>query len=881
MLYDHDDPRLTAYALGELEPSEREVFEAEIADDLAALAIVAEIARTAKLLTLHFAAEPSPGLGESAKSKIETAIETPIQTVPAKPRRSFGKLGLRYSTIAASLIVGGFAVALLMPTQQSARERILSQAAANIPLKSPSKVAADRDATSIHAARESNRGEGLSVDQTPEPTAAAVDAAHLPSPAGPGPGNKPAPEVLGMPGLRAGSMGDTNGSPLAPATRLNRRVMGVEELPRAVAPGRSDPSQPSAPPNIAYAPAPVVGGLAKAPGPMEGRGGGDVLGRGGKRYASAPAANPTTFGMTPPPSETFAETLAAAPLPVTPASATPATPSPALGVEHKLSAAAPSVLLSRGVDATRSTEKSETRQDQLLAAAASVDAVKRVRESNLLRMEKSYVKKRDGQEQVQQQEQELEQELRTKQQAPPPENPFIATANDNLSTFSIDVDTASYANIRRFLNQNQMPPARDVRIEEMINYFTYDDPPPTDDKPFSVNVEVAGCPWNSDHRLARISLKGKPINFDKKPPSNLVFLIDVSGSMNPPERLPLIKSALPLLVEKLGENDRVAIVVYAGREGLLLKSTSCDNKREILSAIENLQSGGSTNGAGGITLAYEVAVANFIKGGINRVILATDGDFNIGITKDAELQKLIEEKRKSGVFLSVLGVGTANLQDKKMEMLADKGNGNYNYLDTIQEARKVLVQEVGGTLVTIAKDVKIQVDFNPAKVKSFRLVGYENRMLQHQDFADDKKDAGEIGAGHNVTALYELVPVLPGEPVATRPASKFTRTLEIVASDDLMNVKLRYKEPDGDVSTEIAQAVRDSGKSYSEASSDFKFASSVASFGMLLRNSSSKGSLTYSAVLELAQSAIGTDKMAYRKEFVELVKKAMSLQNQP
>ena len=341
------------------------------------------------------------------------------------------------------------------------------------------------------------------------------------------------------------------------------------------------------------------------------------------------------------------------------------------------------------------------------------------------------------------------------------DNPFLRVRDEPLSTFSVDVDTASYANVRRFLDHGTLPPKDAVRIEEMLNYFTYDDAPPRDDAPFAVHVEVAGCPWNADHRLARIGLMGRPIDNDRRPPSNLVFLVDVSGSMDMPNKLPLLKTSLQKMVQNLGENDRVAIVVYAGASGLVLPSTSCDRKVEILTALDNLQAGGSTNGGAGLQLAYDTAVQSFIKNGSNRVILCTDGDFNVGVTNKGDLTRLIESKAKSGVFLSVLGFGMGNIKDNTLEMLADKGNGHYAYIDSLREAMKVLVVEMGSTLVTIAKDVKIQVEFNPAHVAAYRLIGYENRLLNKQDFNDDTKDAGEIGAGHHVTALYEIVP--PGK----------------------------------------------------------------------------------------------------------------------
>src|SRR6266567_2945403 len=420
------------------------------------------------------------------------------------------------------------------------------------------------------------------------------------------------------------------------------------------------------------------------------------------------------------------------------------------------------------------------------------------------------------------------------------ENPFLDAKDNPLSTFSIDVDTASYSNVRRFINEGSLPPKDAVRVEEMINYFIYDYAQPTDEKPFAVHVDLASCPWETSHRLVRIGLKGKEIATDKRGPSNLVFLLDVSGSMTPRERLPLVKQAMRLLVEKLTENDRVAIVVYAGASGLALPSITGDHKEQILEALENLQSSGSTNGAEGIQLAYKIAADNFIKGGVNRVILATDGDFNIGVTNQGDLIRLIETKAKSGVFLSVLGVGTDNLKDSTMQKLADKGNGNYAYLDSIDEARKVLVQQINGTLMTIAKDVKIQVEFNPARVASYRLIGYEKRMLRKEDFNNDKVDAGEIGAGHTVTALYEIVPVgVSRNPAASVPpvdtlkySANERSTNERSTSSEMLTVKLRYKKPDGDKSDLVECAVTDDSGDFAKASPDFKFAAAVAEFGM-------------------------------------------------
>ena len=465
------------------------------------------------------------------------------------------------------------------------------------------------------------------------------------------------------------------------------------------------------------------------------------------------------------------------------------------------------------------------------------------------------------------------------------ENPFLDARDNPLSTFSIDVDRASYSNVRRFINEGSLPPKDAVRVEEMINYFTYDYAQPRDNKPFAVHADVAGCPWETSHRLVRIGLKGKEIATDKRGPSNLVFLLDVSGSMTPWERLPLVKQAMRLLVEKLTENDRVAIVVYAGASGLALPSTSGDHKEQILEALENLQAGGSTNGAEGIQLAYKIAAENFIKGGVNRVILATDGDFNVGVTSQGDLTQLIEEKAHTGVFLSVLGVGTDNLKDSTMQKLADKGNGNYAYLDSLDEARKVLVQQMNGTLVTIAKDVKIQVEFNPARVASYRLIGYEKRMLRKQDFNNDKVDAGEIGAGHTVTALYEVVPVgttinpaasvPPVDPLKYSPNERSTSASP--SSIEMLTVKLRYTKPDGDQSELVERAVTDTSTKFENAPADLKFVAAVAEFGMILRDSDHKGNGTFAAVLEWAEEGKGSDVNGYRSGFIELVRKAQAL----
>jgi Ca-activated chloride channel family protein len=441
------------------------------------------------------------------------------------------------------------------------------------------------------------------------------------------------------------------------------------------------------------------------------------------------------------------------------------------------------------------------------------------------------------------------------------EHGFVATKDERTATFAIDVDRASYANVRRYLKDGLIPPADEVRIEEMLNYFTYAYPQPgAEDVPFSVTTEVAGCPWNVNNRLLRVGIQGRNLEQWKMAPNNLVFLIDVSGSMDEPAKLPLLQRAFRVLVEELRAEDRVAIVVYAGSAGLVLPSTSGADKETILAAIDELAAGGSTAGGAGIELAYKVAKESFLEQGNNRVILATDGDFNVGVSSFDGLQQLIEEKRRTGVFLSVVGVGAQIWSDAQMEMLADKGNGNYCYLDSLDEAEKVFRHELTGTLVTIAKDVKVQLDFDPASVASYRQIGYENRALDKKDFEDDAKDAGELGAGHSVTALFEIVPA----------ASASTRT-------HLATLKLRYKEPTGKSSKPLIAKVIDEGRSAYEASSDLQFAAAVAALGMLLRDSPHKGSASFDDVLQLARVSQGADADGTRREFMKLAEKARAL----
>lgn len=462
------------------------------------------------------------------------------------------------------------------------------------------------------------------------------------------------------------------------------------------------------------------------------------------------------------------------------------------------------------------------------------------------------------------------------------ENPFVSVQSQPLSTFSIDVDTASYSKTRMYLlQQRRMPPADAVRIEELVNYFQYSYAAPTNKDPFAVHVEVAQCPWKPSHLLARVGLKGREVERER-PPGNLVFLLDVSGSMDAPNKLGLVQQSIRMLTSQLTERDRVAVVVYAGAAGLVLPPTYGDRKSEILDAIDRLRAGGSTNGGQGIQLAYNVAQQNLISQGVNRVILCTDGDFNVGVTSTGDLVRLAESGAKTGIFLTVLGFGMGNHNDALLEEISGKANGTYAFIDNESEARKVFVEQINSTLVTIAKDVKIQIEFNPTAVSAYRLMGYENRLLAAYEFNDDRKDAGEVGAGHSITALYELIPYGTDEPLPSGQvdALKYQGKQQLTSDalgGELMTVKLRYKRPDADTSQLISSAVPASDKQFREASVDFRFAASVAAFGMLLRKSAHCGDANLDAVLEIATGAMGDDKHGHRREFLDLVTAARQL----
>ena len=753
MIFDTNDPRLTAYALGEIDPSERSEIEQLLADREEARNYVAEIRQTAQWLAEELQKEPETvsTLAMDNHRLIDQALKSAVLTANSRPwwRRPY-----RLMSMAATLLMGGTVGLFSWNAYQTGRQARnvfnplppLSKPRASTPAKSPTEAL----------------GEAPAMIRFYAPASGPYAQQNFSSQM---------------------QRGDTRSAP-------NGNGQQFQVAQNTTAPGTPPAGA------IAYAPAPQA---AAAP-------------------ASARAAIPAlSKNVQNEPAQQVAPAASAAPA-----------ADGQNGQAQPVQQPAPAPVAGGEVNAFVPEE-----------LARNAEAFDRIQE-----------------------------------------NPFVRAIEEPLSTFSIDVDTASYANVRRYLLQlNQLPPPDAVRIEELLNYFSYQDAPPAPSSrdPFAIHLEVARCPWSAEHRLARIGIAAKPIHQNERPPSNLVFLIDVSGSMADYNKLPLVKWALQRLVEQLDGKDQVAIVVYASASGLYLPSTRCDgdHKSEIFSRIEQLHAEGSTNAGAGIQLSYEIAAKNFKTDGINRVILATDGDFNVGITQRDELTKLIEAKAKSKVFLTVLGFGMGNLKDGTLETLADKGNGNYAYIDSAEEAYRVLVRQMGSTLMTIAKDVKVQVDFNPAKVAAYRLIGYENRVMANQDFANDAKDAGEIGAGHHVTALYELVPAGKEPLIARVEASKFVQPAQVKGdSPDSFVVRLRYKQPEGDKSTLIERGVVDQGLDYSQASLDFKLASAVAGFGMLLRNSPSKGNLGYPAVIELATSTLAHDPHGYRKEFIELVHKA-------
>ena len=840
--FNTDDVRLTAYALGELDTAERAEVERLLETDPAARAEVESLRQAALSITAALMTESTPAG--------HPPLAAQLANVTAETLHSRRRLKLfRIAAIAASVaVLGGTATLLTLrgrllnndSSERVAASRVLgTPAPGNIEMAENdlSRVVHSGPRSAVDDYRMARPSAAPVVDGTASSTLALESSDEAPS-AG---GSSEAPRAV------RGKLG---------AAALPSKPQATREVAAIATPGE--------PSDVATGPS------TTAPGPsVDGPGPGSISVRGSEEFKKSTLNLVKSDAEKTKDKDVEVRYSSESAKPVTPLSpqpqAEPKSGSPAADPFGRVNAPVPNA---RPVQLAITGEKAPI-ESKPLPVTANPEA-----KSNLEGSTK-YDETRDAG--------PAAEAYDTIQ-----ENPFLSPFQQPVSTFSIDVDTASYSNVRRFLTQGQLPPRGAVRIEELINYFTYDYPQPQKDVPFSVNIEVADCPWNPGHRLARVGLKGKEIAREARPVSNLVFLLDVSGSMQSPNKLPLVKSGMQQLVKQLGENDRVAIAVYAGASGLVLDSTTADQQTVIHSAIENLQAGGSTNGGAGIELAYKVAAQHFIKGGTNRVILCTDGDFNVGTTNQNQLVQLIEEKAKSGVFLTVLGFGMGNLKDSTLEKLADKGNGQYGYIDSEQEAHKVLVEQMQGTLITIAKDVKIQIEFNPARVAAYRLVGYENRILAKEDFDNDAKDAGEIGAGHTVTALYELVP--PAEAAAVQAAGEPLKYQKpqvapaapvadsrLVDSDELLTLKLRYKQPEADKSQLIEFPVIDRGLKFSQASGDFGWAAAVASFGMLLRDSEHKGNSTLPAVLEMAEASKGEDRLGYRAEFINLVKAAQGL----
>ncbi len=894
MTIDPDDPRLTAFALGELEGPERDQIDALVAANPDLQRFVDETRLLARSLTEQLRTEPAPSLTADQRRRIEQQARTgvlsatPASVIPFLPS---GRRWLRHAFAAAALLAVGFGTYTLWPSRHTAKFAATDNAVGSPAIKqfSLEKATATNDRA---AGRVDSHDLALTLPDEPRAI-----------------GDETLPRATTIADLEAVApqMAETSESiaqlatspdPSAPPALLaKQQVLQAAPSPSptslASRPGEAPPVglslEASQSPNSAQfdfiappQPAEGAGGYATMPASSRMRGAAiadsdaadhprEFLARGGAVFdtpdnnqnAPAPAAveSPTMLGDI---------------------SSQPDRAKKPGQLAHEgdqLARLTPGQAADRLAPESRDANAIDLRRHSLKESARKLND----------RLAEGAQPAAPGLPAAVAPSPAVESKVQAEQYAPIVENDFVAVVPQNtLATFSTDVDTGSYSNVRRMLTQNTWPRRDAVRIEELINYFpySYPEPPAVSEAPFSVNTELTTCPWNSEHSLLRVGLRGRSIEFANRAPTNLVFLVDVSGSMNEPNKLPLVKAGLRMLTEQLGENDTITLVTYAGNSELTLSPTSGDNQAEIASAIDQLQPGGSTNGAGGINLAYSLATQHFLKNGVNRVILATDGDFNVGVNSVDELIRLAEEKARTGVFLSVLGVGEANLKDQNLEQIADKGNGQYSYIDNLLEARKVLVDQAGGTLLTIAKDVKIQVDFNPAKVGAYRLIGYENRALRAQDFRDDTKDAGEIGSGHTVTALFELIPPDAQAAVALRgqiEPSHYAKSEVVVTAqrnDEFLNVALRFKAPDADTSRELNVPVNGPVTPFGEASDDTRFASAVALFGMILRESKYKGSGTLDAVLELAQPAStpDNDPGRYRREFLELVAKAKSLQ---
>ncbi|OJW19597.1 MAG: hypothetical protein BGO49_14180 [Planctomycetales bacterium 71-10] len=944
MSLDIDDPRLTAFALGELPEAERPDIEQALADHPELAREVEQIRLTARWLSEQLHEE---------QAREAAAAASPLRLVADVPRKPWFRRPASWLSAAAAVLVLGVSATLLMPRYQAAREepaaryarwfktdvasdKAVASAPAPAPAAEPALVAAaSPDVLRDQLAGTSpvvvgTQGGGLyNFDDSPSqaaPKAGTVvtrqrrmlDPAQSQAPAPPAAVAANAPDArFAAPQVRALGRGVEQLAARSPQGRQEAQGQGQQQ--------GSQGQQQGGPPGQGQGSSVGMNGMAQmgqsGGRPMmngmmagmmgEGRNAGGMGGMRGRPARGDLAAGPSSadrgainsFGTLDDRQlaagasqsqgqgrglelgQSLPQLSEAKPGQMAQKSGDPAQPTDSKAFTHysdrnvsdlaKAPEAAGAVPAADAPVALALKEKGESRPAILDGAVSAMKSVDKLGEAEVAR-EVAQPEARFG---LELKDAEAVKPEPVSEPAPAPaveENPFVLTSQEAASTFAIDVDTASYSIVRRSLmEQNRLPSPGEVRIEEMLNYFPYQDalPPAGSPDPFAIHVEPARCPWNAANRLARIGIMGRPLGQEARKPSNLVFLVDVSGSMDQPNKLPLVQWGLQKLVEQLGENDRVAIAVYAGSSGLVLPSTSAMNKPAILSKIEELRAGGSTNGGAGIQLAYDQAAAGFINGGINRVILATDGDFNVGVTNQDELVTLVGSKAKGEkpIFLTVLGFGMDNLKDGTLEKLADKGNGHYAYIDRPEEAYKVLVEEMGATLDVIAKDVKIQVEFKPELVRAYRLIGYENRVMPNQDFRNDQKDGGEIGAGHHVTALYEYVPAeaAPAPPADGGPSpASFT-------------VRLRYKQPQGDVATEIERPVVDRGVDYADASDDLKFASAVAGFGMILRRSPSVGSLTLPGVLELASPTLAHDPGGYRREFLALVQRARDIQAPP
>ena len=867
MKIEPDDPRLTAFAIGELEPGEAAEVEKALADSPDAKAEVDAIRETAALLEEEFGAAPSLELSDQQRSHViaggEDATDAEVNVVRPEAG-SFSKASrwLGISAAAACVVAVG-SVGLkevLQDHKDSVPEFSLpggAGASAEAPdvsdASAPEESLAPKPAEgrSVGGEKKSFRRESVLADGAAAQIAAGNSLAKSEGDAGALP-----------PGAR-GFVADGEAAPMPGASSKGAEFEATADSRIAYASESKEKSLvPSAEPRVAVpgAPVPAAPALAATVPARVGK----VMQEAGNAIA-APSATVAPQALSLDSEVREERVLEKRAFQSARSRAMPADATKSDFARTKLSkpsAGNPSYFGAVRRDALTVEDDAferddvEEEADELVAATAG-------RKAQAGKDGESYGRLYD--------------------------TPFFKAFDRPLSTFSIDVDTASYSNMRRFIGRNGvLPPKDSVRVEEMINYFDYDYPQPDAEHPVGINFEVAACPWQKGHRLVKVGLQGVRAHEGQLPPSNLVFLIDSSGSMRDASKLPLLKSSLAALTRHLTEDDRIGIVTYSGGAGVALKPVHGDQKEKIIDVIDSLKAGGSTNGAGGIELAYKLAAENYVEGGTNRVILATDGDFNVGVTNNQQLIEMVKARSdKDKVFLTVLGFGEGNLKEQRMEQIANKGNGNYFYIDGEKEGRRVLVDKLSSTLVTIAKDVKLQVDFNPAKVDSYRLIGYANRRMAAKDFRDDTKDAGEIGPGHSVTALYQIVPA--GAPVddeveLAAAKSKYrkevdteTKKATLVDSDELLSVSVRYKAPEGEVATEFAQALNDPGKGWEDASDDFRFSSAVAGFGMLLRESEFAGMLNYELVLELAGEGKGSDANGLRGEFIELVDKAKKI----